>query len=320
MAETPARPASIWAALLTVYVVWGSTYLAMRVAVETIPPVLGAGVRFLAAGAILYGIVRARGAPRATAAQWRSAALTGALLLLGGNAMVMWAEQFVPSNFAAIMIATVPLWMVVINQLVNRDEPLRWPTVVGLLLGFVGVAILVWDPAQLRFGGFAVGTGALLFAALSWAAGSVLSRRAPITDPPLLMTGMQMLVGGGMVALVGVAIGETGRIHAVSLRSASALVYLIVFGAILGYSCYLWLLRAAKPSLVATYAYVNPVVAILLGAAILGESITRRTILGSFAILVGVVLIVTLAKPRAAAPPAIPKETPQTGGPSAPGV
>jgi len=284
----------IWAALGVVYVVWGSTYLAIRVTIETIPPMISASLRFLLAGSILYAFAIRRGdrEDRPTRAQWRSAAIVGALLFLGGNGGVVWAEQRIPSGIAALLVATVPLWMALIG-FVGLKERLPRIAVAGLLVGFAGTALLI------RPGGEgAVDTlGALVVvgASLSWAVGSLYSRRASLPKRPLVSASMQMLCGGVALGVAGIAGGELGRVELgdISRSSALAFLYLIFFGAIAAFSCYAWLLRVAPTSLVSTYAYVNPVVAVALGWAIVDERVEPMTFLAGAIIVLAVAMIVT---------------------------
>ena len=296
VSKTTGAP-STWqvaAALAAVYSVWGSTYLAIHFAVETMPPFLMAGVRFIIAGGILFVWMRMRGTPAPTRIQWRAAAIVGALLLLGGNGVLAWAEQTVPSGLAALMIATVPVWMVLLDWF--RGDRVR-PTLgvsLGLVLGLVGIALLV-GPGALT-GGSPINTFgliALVFASLSWATGSFYARRAPLPTTSLLATGMEMLVGGGLLLIAGILTGELGqlRLDHVSMESLVAFGYLIVFGSWVGFTAYTWLIRETPPALSSTYAYVNPVVAVFLGWALGGEALTTRTLLAASIIIAAVVLI-----------------------------
>jgi drug/metabolite transporter (DMT)-like permease len=277
-------------ALGTVYLVWGSTYLAIRVALESIPPFTMAAARFLTAGALLYTWARWRGAPRPQAIEWRSSLILGALLLLGGNGGVVWAEQKVDSGLAALLVSTEPLWIVLLVWLQMGHRP-RWRVAGGMVLGFAGVALL------LRPAGGAVshlaGAIVLLLAAGSWATGSLYALRAPQPRSPLLATAMQMLAGGGLLLAAALLMGEPARFHPAQVTAVSlgALLYLVVFGALVGFSTYVWLLRAAPPVLASTYAYVNPVVAVFLGWAILHEPISHGTLAAAAVILAGVALI-----------------------------
>ncbi len=296
------RPATLslrWrvaAALGTVYLIWGSTYLAIRFAIETMPPFLMAGVRFLMAGVALYIWMRWRGAPRPTLAQWGSAAIVGALLLAFGNGGVVWAEQLVPSGIVALLVGTVPLWMAVLDWL--RPGGIR-PTpavVIGLVFGFAGVTLLI-GPAELAGAGRVnlLGTAVVLVAAMAWASGSLYSRTGRLPASPLMGTAMEMLAGGVMLLAAGALAGELPRVHLaeISLRSALGLGFLIVFGSLVAFSAYIWLLRTTSAALVSTYAYVNPVVAVLLGWALAGEALTLRTVAAAAVIVAGVVVLTT---------------------------
>ncbi|HUF70623.1 MAG TPA: drug/metabolite exporter YedA [Longimicrobiales bacterium] len=282
------------AAFAAVYIVWGSTYLAIRFAIETLPPLLMAGVRFLVAGSFLYGWARWRGAGKPRLEHWRAAAVIGALLLLGGNGAVTWAEQFIPSGIAALLIAVVPCWMVLIDWVRPGGPPPTAQIVAGLVLGLVGVAILI-GPESLMGGDRINLTGAavVLGGSMSWAAGSILSRHVKVPSRPLLATGIQMLCGGALLILAGLVSGEAAKIDAsaISAKSVLALIYLILIGAIVGYSAYIWLLRVSTPARVSTYAYVNPVVAVLLGWLFAGETVSPRVIAAAAVIVAGVALI-----------------------------
>lgn len=285
----------IWSALWAVYIVWGSTYLAIRYVVETMPPFLSAGARFLVAGGVLYAWAIRRGdrrGDRPTLRQWRSAAIIGGALLLGGNGMVQWAEQTVPSGIAALLIATVPLWMAVIGGVVLRERT-TWREVLGIVVGFGGVALLVGPVGGAGFD--PLGIAAILFASLSWASGSLYARRADLPGRPLVGIAMEMIAGGAILAAVGLAVGEAGTLDPGSFSPASwaGLAYLTVVGSLVGFAAYAWLLRVARTSLVATYAYVNPVIAVLLGWAIASEQVTPRTLLAGLVIVGAVALIVS---------------------------
>jgi len=298
--RSPSRLALV-AAFLAVYVIWGSTYLAIRFGVETMPPFLMAATRFVVPGAILVAWRRARGAAAPTGTHWRSAAIVGTLLLLGGNGLVTWAEQWVPSGLAALLVASVPLWMGVMNWMIEPSARPRARGIAGLFLGFAGVGILVdprgdlgADPQLL------VGALAIVVASSLWAGGSLYSRRAELPDDPLLSTGLQMLAGAVSLAVVGTIAGEWARLDpaAISTKSALALLYLIVFGSIVAFTAYVWLLRATTPAKVSTYAYVNPVVAVLLGWGLAAEPFTARTLVAAAIIVASVVMITTEVSPR----------------------
>lgn len=306
MTDAPVRPGTtrIVIAFLAIYVIWGSTYLAIRFAVETLPPFLMAGVRHCVAGVILLAWVARKGRVRPTAEQWRDAAIVGLLLLLGGNGLVTWSEQWVPSGLTALLVATVPLWMALLGGVL---EPATRPHALGyagIVLGLAGVALLVEPRGELaatpRTLAGAVG---VLGAALLWATGSLYSRRAKLPKDRLLSTGMQMLAGSAGLLLTGLLSGEAARVHldAVTLKSALALLYLIGFGSIIGFTAYVWLLQVVTPSKVATYAYVNPVVAVLLGVTLGGETLGPRTILATAIIVASVVTITSESRMRKAA-------------------
>jgi drug/metabolite transporter (DMT)-like permease len=279
-------------ALGAVYLIWGSTYLAIRFAIETIPPFLMAGARYLTAGALLYGWSRLRGAPRPSLAQWRPAAIIGALLLLAGNGGVVWAEQRVSSGLAALLISTEPLWIVLLVWQRDRRQRPGGRVIAGLLLGFAGLVLLV-RPGSSSGGLDPLGVAAVLIASLCWAGGSIYSQRAKLPSSQLLSTGMQMLSGGALLMIAAAITGEPARfaLAEVSARSLLSLAYLVVFGAIIAFTAYVWLLRSASAVLVSTYAYVNPVVAVLLGWAFAGEPLTKGTLIAAAVILTGVALI-----------------------------
>lgn len=279
-------------ALATVYVVWGSTYLAIRVMVETIPPLLGAGTRFLLAGAIFLTFLRLRGRSlRITRAQLAGAALVGTLLTFGGNGLVTVAEQDVPSGLAALLVATVPLW-VVLYRAVARER-VSTTTAVSVALGFLGVALLVL-PGDRPDGASLGGVLLVVLAAGLWALGSFWSKKVELPEDAFLSTAVQMLVGGAAMVLVGLAAGEAGELgaDAFALDSVLAFAYLVTFGSLLAFTAYVWLLQNAPISTAATYAYVNPVIAIVLGWAILSEEITPLVIAGAAVIVASVAAVV----------------------------
>lgn len=273
------RTLAVAAALATVYVVWGSTYLGIALAIKTMPPLLMAGARFALAGGLLYAVARRvdRGRARPDRGQWAAALLTGLLLLGVGNGGVSWAEQTVPSGIAALVIATIPLWVVVLDRLVY-GAALRPIAVLGVVV--------------------------LVVAAAGWATGTLLSRGQRLTVAPLTAAAMQMLCGGGALLAAGVAAGELDDVdvRAISVRSSIALAYLVLFGSLLAFSAYVWALRNADTALVATYAYVNPVVAVALGAAFLDEGVSGRTITAGALVVGAVALIVSSGGRRAPAP------------------
>lgn len=288
--------ARIWLALLTVYIVWGSTYLAIRFAVETMPPFLMAGVRFLVAGLILFAWRRLAGDRPAVKIEWRSAAIIGFFLLVGGNGSVVWAEQHVPSGIAALIVGSAPLWMVTLDAIRPGGRRPSGRTILGVLIGFAGIVVLIGPGQFTGSGGIdSLGVAALLLAAFMWAVGSLYSRHAPLPGSPLLGTGMEMLAGGGMLLLLGTLTGEWQQLdlQAISTQSWLGLIYLIIFGALMGFAAYTWLLRVAPTPLVSTYAYVNPLIAILLGSLLADETLTLRIVISALVIVSSVALINT---------------------------
>jgi drug/metabolite transporter (DMT)-like permease len=288
-------------ALAAVYVIWGSTYLAIAVAIETLPPFWMAGIRFVISGGLLYGLAMWQGAAQPSLVHWRSAALIGGLLILGGTGSVAWAEQHVRSSIAALLVSTVPLWMVLFRWLQPGGERPTGRVWAGLGLGFAGLMLLTrpWE-ASGGGGPDPLGVAVLLLSCVSWAWGSIHSRRVSLPASPLLATGLEMLCGGAMLLLLGAFAGEPAQIDlaAVSGRSLLAVLYLITFGA-LGFTAYIWLLRVANPVLVSTYAYVNPVVAVFLGWLILSEPVTVKTLAAAAVIVAGVALITSAqSRPR----------------------
>jgi drug/metabolite transporter (DMT)-like permease len=285
----------VWAALWTVYIVWGSTYLAIRVTVETLPPLLTGGVRFLIAGLIVYTVLAVRrgwSGVRVTRRELLSSALVGGALLLGGNGLVVLAEQDAPSSLAALIIASVPLWVVLFRYLAS--EAVARATLAGVVLGFGGVAILVL-PGD-RPGEATVTSIILLIAAAAfWASGSFASTRLTLPRDPFTSTAIQMLLGGGWLIAAGLIGGEGANIDVEGFSAASvwAFVYLIVFGSLLAFTAYVWLLQNAPISKVATYAYVNPVIALVLGWVILSEELTASMLIGAAVIVASVAFIVT---------------------------
>lgn len=311
--QKPSRMGVI-AAFASVYIIWGSTYLAIRYALESLPPLLMAGARHTLAGALLYAVLRATGTARPQRIHWRSAAIIGALLLLIGNGGVCWAEQTVPSGLAALLVTTVPIWMVLLNWF--RREGVR-PGIMeigGVVLGLLGVIILIGSE---NLGGGPVhrmGAVVLIAASLSWAIGSIYSRQAPLPQSPLMVTAMQMLCGGVLLLLSGAVSGEGARLELenVSLRSLVSLGYLTVFGSLVAFSAYVWLLRVSTPAKVSTYAFVNPVVAVALGFVFAGEPLTPRTI-GAAAVIVTAVVLITRQR-RRTAPAAVVLSDPREQG------
>lgn len=279
-------------AFLCVYLFWGMTYLAMRVAVVDIPPHLMSGARFVVAGAVLYGWTGLRGEPAPTWNQWRAAAVVGAFLLLGGNASVAWAEQRVPSGLAAVLIAVAPIWMVGFEWARGGPRPTK-RVMAGLVLGLIGVGLLISPRGQAGNRVDLVGAVALVLASASWAWGSVVSKSSPLPRSPLLATSMEMIGGGVLLLLTALVAGQVGefRPSEVSANSILAWLFLVVFGSLVGFTAYIWLLGVTSIAKAGTYAYVNPVVAVFLGWAILGEPVTARTLVAAAVILAGVALV-----------------------------
>ena len=288
-----------WIALLALYIVWGSTYLAIRFAVETIPPFLHASLRFLISGVILYIWRRAAGDPAPTASNWKATAIVGAALLLGGNGLVAWAEKSVPSGIAALMIATSPFWLTLFESLRAGGTKPTWQAILGLIVGFGGVFLLI-GPAEITgaeesFDTF--GTILLLLAPLFWSMGSIYAKNADMPTSTLLSTGMQMLTGAVSLFIVSLVRGELSgfSFELVSMRSWLGLVYLITFGSLIGFVSYGWLLHNAPISLVSTYAYVNPIVAVLLGNLLADEPLNGRILIAA-AIIIGSVVLINSAR------------------------
>jgi drug/metabolite transporter (DMT)-like permease len=281
----------VWAALGTVYVVWGSTYLGIMIGIRTMPPLLMSSARFLLAGAVLFlwGVRRGgRPDPRG----WVAAAIVGTALLLVGNGGIAWAETRVDSGVAALVVAVVPIWIALLEWMILRRRP-RLATVAGLALGLTGVGILVGPGGSVD----AVGGITIVLASLAWAAGSLYAQRAPLPSDHLLAAGMQMLAGGLLLGIAGAFAGEASQVQVPSWESAAAFAYLAVVGSLIAFTAYGWLLRNVSATLVATYAYVNPVVAVGLGALVLAERLTLATLAAGGTIVAAVFLIVT-TRPR----------------------
>ena len=301
---------SVALALGTVYIVWGSTYLAIAYVVETLPPIMAGGVRFTVAGSLLLAFLlaqarwRRRRAPesrltRPRLIEWRTAAIVGTFLLLGGNGLVSVAEQRIPSSIAAVIIATVPIWMNLGEAVMTRRMP-SLLAIGGLAVGLVGVAILLL-PSEGIDAIDPVGVVIVMCSALAWTAGSLYARRAPLPANQLMGSGMEQLVGGGVMLAVAVLLGEYASLEpgSVSTESLLGLAYLIVFGSLIAFTAYVWLLEHAPISTVATYAYVNPVVAVFLGVLFRDEPLTPRILLAA-ALIIGAVVAMVSGRPRGA--------------------
>ncbi|MCX4745546.1 EamA family transporter [Kitasatospora sp. NBC_01287] len=290
----PGISRTVWAALAVVYVVWGSTYLGIRIAVETLPAMFSAATRFVLAGALLLGVLAWRLGPaavRVSRRQLGSAAVVGLLLLVGGNGLLVLAEGRIPSGLAALLVAVVPLWVVLLRT-VTGDRP-GGAALIGVLLGLAGLAVLSAPgfSGSVSLGGVVL----IMFGSISWAVGSFVSRRLPMPANPLVASAYEMLIGGLGCLLVALARGEEHGLHlgAVSTRSWLALAYLIVVGSLVGFTAYAWLLQSAPLGLVATYAYVNPVVAVFLGWLVLAERLTLSELLGGAIVVLAVGVVVS---------------------------
>jgi drug/metabolite transporter (DMT)-like permease len=304
----------VLSALLIVYLVWGSTYLAIRFAIDTLPPFSMSGLRFLIAGAVLYIWARATGVPRPERAHWPAAAGIGALLLLGGNGAVVWAVSRIPSGIAALLVAVEPVAVALLAPLVLGHRRAGLRVAVGLTAGVAGVAVLVVDPRGLDPTTVDLaGTMAVVFGAVSWAAGSLWSVRAALPASRAMSSALQMLTGGALLLAAGGAAGEWQRwtLEKVSPGSIAAFAYLVVFGSIVAFSAYGYLMRAAPPTVASTYAFVNPMVAVLLGWLVVSEPITWRVGAASALILAAVALMLR-GEPRSSAEPAAEDEGTRT--------
>ena len=281
---------NVIAAFAIVYLVWGSTYLAIRVGVATLPPALFAGARFFAAGLLLaaYAYLSGQHLPR-DRHEWKTITVVAVFLLVGANGLVVWGEQWVPSNQAALIASTVALWLAGLGALGPQGESISRRRLTGLFIGFVGVMLLMWPEDSFVLEHFSAQL-AILLAALSWAAGSIYMRRRKPSTPPLMAAAMQSLVAGVLLGFIGFSAGEAGR-WVWTGNATYALLYLIVFGSCLAYAAYIWLLHEVSPTALGTYAYVNPVVAVLLGGWLLGESLNAIQFAGMLVVLVGVVLV-----------------------------
>ncbi|HSQ25632.1 MAG TPA: EamA family transporter [Anaerolineales bacterium] len=290
----------IWLALFSIYIIWGSTYLAIQFAIESMPPFLMASLRFLIAGGILYIWRILAGDTPPQAIHWRSTIVIGLFLLMGGNGGVVWAEQRVPSGIASVLIGATPLWMVLLDAIRPGGTRPETKTMLGTLLGFSGIIFLIgpFEEQSMQGSIDLIGAMVLLLAAMLWATGSIYGRQAQLPASPLLTTGMEMLAGGVGLFVLGTVSGEWNRLDIQAIQTSSILgfLYLIFFGSLVAYSAYSWLLRVAPIPLIATYAYVNPLVAIFLGVVIANEPFTIRTLLSTFIIVGAVALINTTRK------------------------
>jgi drug/metabolite transporter (DMT)-like permease len=281
-------------AFAAIYIIWGSTYLAIRLVVESMPAFCSAGIRFVIAGALLFAFLRVRGVAVPSRSQWRHASVTGTLLLLGGNGLVVWAERSLSSGRAALLVALAPVWFATLEWLRpggKRPEP---KTVLGIIVGLFGVLALVGGrngaPSEENT---LSGALAVIVAGICWAGGSLYNKHSHAGGSHWMNAAAQMLCGGAALLVVGSLLGEPFRTEwsSITLRSTLALIYLIIFGSWIAFSAYVWLLKVSTPGKVSTYAYVNPVIAVFLGWAVLHESVTARMLWGALVILVGVIII-----------------------------
>ena len=290
----------VLAAFGTVYLVWGSTYLGIRYAVETLPPFFMGGGRFVIAGLLLYFWLRVKGIPSPAPQHWRNAVIVGALLLGIGNGGVNWAEQTVPSSVAALLIAMTPLWFALFEWWRPGGTQPNLQTVAGIVVGFAGVAMLVGSRQNLRQQAInPAGVAALFAASIAWASGSLYARYTPKPDSALMGVALQMMTGGAILLLMGGVSGEAAAFGwaKLSARSAVAFVYLTLIGSLVAFTAYSWLLKHSTPSRISTYAYVNPVIAVFLGWAVAGERLTSRMVWAAAVIVLGVVIITTRRGP-----------------------
>jgi drug/metabolite transporter (DMT)-like permease len=284
----------IWLALMTLYIAWGTTYLAIRYALESMPPFFLTGTRFLVAGLVLYIWRRLAGDPAPTRQQWRATGIVGLFLLVGGVGGSTLAERFIPSGIAALVVAAMPLWVVLVSSLMPHGERPSERSLAGVMVGLAGIVILMGQGAGSgRDTGYNIlGIAIVLLAGLAWAIGSIYSQHSRLPDSPLLSSGMEMLVGSAGSFMVGLVVGEGQQLNlaAISLRSLAGWGYLVVVGSLVGFVCYTWLLCVAPANLAVTYAYVNPLVAVVLGSLLAGELLTPRALIATPLILASVML------------------------------
>ena len=307
-------PKRIWIllAFAGIYLIWGATYLGILFAIQSIPPLLMAGARFLLAGIILYAVARMSGAPRSRPIEWRSALIVGACLLLGGNGGVTLSEQYVPSGLAALLVATVPIYIALLSWFFGMSKRPSAITWAGLAGGFVGVGVLIGPALRFKATGESpqawIGMSILLCSSLIWSAGSLYSRHARNAPSLFLAAAQQMLCGGALLLIAGIATGELRHFHPhqITTQSLVAFVYLVLIGGIIGYVSYAWLLRHCEPAKVATYAYVNPIVAVILGALFAHETLSLRTLLGAGLIIGSVAVVITAQQMKPKGQPPIP--------------
>jgi drug/metabolite transporter (DMT)-like permease len=284
-------------AFFAIYVLWGTTFLAIRIAVNEVPPLFAAGCRFFVAGVVLYGFMRVKGQPGPQAKQWRSLALIGLLMFVAEYGPLFWAEKYVPSGVASVLEATLPLITIVLEMVVFRQQPLRWRLLGATMLGFCGVGVLLLPSGEQHLG--LLPCLAILGGAVAWSLGSVLNRSLELPESRALTSGAAMMLGGGGLLILSAMFGELHPLPHVSLRAGLAILYLIVFGSLLGFTAFVWLLARMPATRVASHAYVNPIVAVALGYFVAGEVITIRMLVGAAIVIVSVFLI--LRKDKATA-------------------
>jgi drug/metabolite transporter (DMT)-like permease len=283
------RRVAIGLALAVIYIAWGATFVAIRVAVGVVPPFLAAAIRFLTAGLLLYGFMRLRGVPRPTARDWRSLALLGTLVIFLDYSAYFWGERYVAAGTAAMIAGTIPLITGLLEMLVFRQRAFRWSALLAIVVGFLGVGVLV--SGQLKGGQPLLPALALVGGCVAWSMGMVLSKSIPLPSSRALAAGAEMIIGGTLLLVLAAAHGELHHVPHLGWRPAVALLYLILIGSLLAFTCFVWLLKHISASRVASHAFVNPVVAVALGAWLLGESISRSTLAGMALILVSVFCI-----------------------------
>jgi drug/metabolite transporter (DMT)-like permease len=281
-------------AFFAIYFLWGTTFLAIRIAVQEVPPLFAAGTRFFVAGAVLYGFMRFRGAHRPTASQWRSLTILALLMFVAEYGLLFWAQKYVPSGIASVFEATLPLITMALEVWIFRRQPYHWPLLAAILLGFCGVGLLLVHNAEQSFG--VLPSVAILAGATAWSLGSVLNRSLDLPESLVLTSGAAMVLGGGILLALSASFGELHPFPHVSLRGALALLYLIVCGSLLGFTAFVWLLARMPATRVSSHAYVNPVVAVALGYFVAGEAITTRTLIGTALVLASVFLILRKQK------------------------
>jgi len=281
-------------AYFAIYVLWGSTFLAIRAAVASIPPLLAAGVRFAVAGAILYGWALARGVPQPSSREWRHTSILAALMFLIAYAALFWAEKTIPSGVASVLVATIPLWTAVLEMFVVRRQPVRWVVLGGAATGLIGVAVLAFDPSGGRV--YLLPSLAVMVGSFGWSLGTVLTKEMTLPRSDVMRAGTQMLVGGMMLLAASILIREFPPFPHVDVTAAAAIAYLIVAGSLVAFTAYQWLLTRTASTAVTSYAYVNPVVALAIGYWLGGEALTSRTLAGSALVLVAVASLLRSAR------------------------